>query len=200
MLNLIRFIAIVCLISACQRKPYGNFITSKKEIIESKQEQKNEVDKTVISQTMDVQTPIVCDFPLNIETQKVEQVIASTEPDFSAKAIVETTVPTTIKQQESFTKNPKSLMEKPKTNTLAQVSFGMILATIIATFAGILTAVNGVSIIFLALLALILGIVALPKIKKNNQKGKGLAIASIVLSGLYIISVGLLIAAVSSLH
>jgi hypothetical protein len=97
-------------------------------------------------------------------------------------------------------KNRPVLLAKPETQSeYNHIAVGSFVAAIASMFATLISGVIPILFLvglFLALISFILSLVALSQIKKDDKKGKGLAIAALVLSIIYFIIILILIIAV----
>ncbi len=84
-------------------------------------------------------------------------------------------------------------------NQIAVASFVLAMLSIVATIASVAIPLAGLLGLLLALGSLILSIIALSQLNKVEKKGKGLAIAALVLSIIYFVILLLSIALIASL-
>jgi hypothetical protein len=192
-------IALLFLIS-CKSKPYATFTPSQKISFSEIGLHKNIKQSDSLTKIVPNEQPKTAEIsssPFENLTSKKEELSASSQSQnisFNKVLSPKTETKFTVKPKQSPTK------DKPKVNTLAIVSVGLIGSLIVATILGVLSMIGGLPILILTLGSLITGIVALSKIKKKQESGKSLAITGIVLSSLFILFLGLVIAAISSLH
>ena len=202
--------ALALTLIACQPKPYASFMPSHKEHFKAEVAQPKPepavADQALIAKKASFSEPPQLinlvepssDFLQQTENQEVSTSLTPTTPktqlSYKAKA---TSIPTLAKPYST----PAPAVEEPrKTSVISVVSFLTALLGYAFTFASSSITFGAALTLGLILTAFVTGIIGLTKTGKKKRKGKAFAIIGLVMSSVYLILLGLLIAAFSNWH